>query len=98
MKDTKLTSSSSDKGTVKNSKVSVRLNFLKRHKGKKKWNTEKPKGEQKDTYAEKVNEHIYRIKNVNDVEMTSNERCIRLNKTIKNSTRTINNSTLDIKA
>ena len=63
--------------------LAIRLKFLKKHKGKKKWNTEKSKGEQKVTYAVKVNEHIHNNRNINEDELTSNERWIRLSKGIK---------------
>ena len=64
--------------------LAVRFKFIKKHKGKRKWNTEKLK-EQKEVYAEKVNEHIQSNRNVNDAELTSNERWVRLRKAIKNS-------------
>ena len=41
------------------------------------------KGEQKATYAVKVNEHIHNNRNINEDELTSNERWIRLSKGIK---------------
>ena len=65
--------------------LAIRFKFLKKHKRKKKWNVEKLKGEQKEVYAEKVNEQIQSNRNIYEGEMTSNERWVKLSKAIKNS-------------